>query len=189
VDIPPEVIQLGVQLGESAARNSATVVMDKMRALRERGKANETIDGLAEIVSDLISDKNELTLIAQSYQQQLVAQRITEGEVAYIAQTIVPLLQQLGENMEEAEGQKFKKQIEQLKPLLSVETVNLLQILGFDFRRAIGQPLTELVESMIKAQSPQAEGDVQVEQLKMQQALIGLAMDPDAFARFQAMGA
>ncbi|MFL0361308.1 hypothetical protein [Curtobacterium flaccumfaciens] len=176
-----------MQLAESTARNTATMVMDKIRALRERGRAQDTIDGLSEIVSDLIADKNELALIAQSYQQELVAQRITDAEVAYIAGTLVPLLLQLGDNMEGEEGVKFKKQVEQFKPLLSVETVNLLQILGFDFRRAIGQPLTRLVESLINAQSPEATSDVEAEQLKAQQAIIGLAMDPDAFARFQGL--
>ena len=187
MDVPPEVMQLGVQLAESTARNTATVVMDKIRALRERGKAQDTVDGLSEIISDLIADKNELALIAQGYQQTLVAQRITDGEVAYIAGTLVPLLEQFGEGMEEEAAEKFKKQISQLKPLLSVETVNLLQILGFDFRRAIGDPLTKLVESLITAQSPAAASTAQMEQVRLQHAAIALAMDPDAFQRFQSL--
>lgn len=185
MDFPPEVMQLGVQLAESTARNSASMVMDKIRALRERGRAQDTIDGLSEIISDLIADKNELALIAQSYQQTLVAQRITDAEVQYIAGTLVPLLEQLGDGMEDDAAEKFRKQIGQLKPLLSVETVNLLQILGFDFRRAIGEPLTALVESVITAQSPTAAAAAQAEQVKLQQAVIALAMNPEAFQRFQ----
>ena len=39
--------------------------------------------------------------------------------------------------------------IDVLKPLLSIETFTILQLLGFNFREAIGIPLTKLVNKSI----------------------------------------
>ncbi|MCK2025098.1 hypothetical protein KZC56_02210 [Microbacterium sp. SSW1-47] len=182
----PQIIELGVRLTEAAARNGASLVTDRVRGLLASGKKDDTIAGLEQLVSELVADKNEMTRIAQAYQAELVAQRLSSGDVKYIANTVVPLLENFAESMGEAEGEKFRTSIEGMKPLLSVETVNILQLLGFNFRRAIGEPLTALVAHLIsaRAQEPNA---LQIENLKNQQAMAQLAMDPDAFERFRAL--
>jgi len=38
-----------------------------------------------------------------------------------------------------------------MTPLPSVETVTILQLLGFNFRTAIGQPLTDLAGNAIRS--------------------------------------
>ena len=38
-----------------------------------------------------------------------------------------------------------------IKPILSKETFNILQILGFNFKKAIGEPMTEWIASLIKS--------------------------------------
>lgn len=73
-----------------------------------------------------------------------------------------------------------------MKPFLSVETVNVLQLLGFNFRKAIGEPLTALCESLILTQVSRST-ELQLEQLKNQQALVSLALDEAAFNRFNAL--
>ena len=41
-----------------------------------------------------------------------------------------------------------------LRPLLSKETFNILQLLGFNYKKAIGEPLTELINGLITSQIP-----------------------------------
>jgi hypothetical protein len=122
--------------------------------MRASGRHEDTIAGLEEIINDLQEDKRQLVSIAQAYQSQLVSQQLTSGDVRYIADTLFPLLEQLaganvGENIDEdgdadeesgedAKNQELLKQLRAMKPLLSVETANVLQLLGFNFRRAIG---------------------------------------------------
>lgn len=73
-----------------------------------------------------------------------------------------------------------------MKPLLSVETANVLQLLGFNFRRAIGEPLTTLCEKMILSRVDRSN-ELQLEAIRNQRALIELASDPEAYARFRSM--
>jgi hypothetical protein len=184
-NVTPQLVDLGLQLAASAARNTASSITDKIAAMRASKSAGDQVAALEQIVSDLIADKNELTLIAQSYQQELVAQQLTPGDVRYIADTVVPLLEQLADGMDEqGSGEKLKKQIETLKPLLSVETVNVLQLVGFNFRQGIGAPLTQRVKNAIEGRNDSGS-ELQVEGLRLQRAAMELAADPAAFERFR----
>lgn len=59
----------------------------------------------------------------------------------------MPVLQRLiKESGDDAAAQKT---MDLLKPVLSVETLTVLQLLGFNFKRAIGEPLTELLNQKI----------------------------------------
>lgn len=186
MELPPEVFELGGRLAEAAARNSASLVTDRVRGLLASGKKDDAIAGLEQLVSELVSDKNEMTRIAQAYQSELVAQRLTSGDVKYIAETVVPMLEEFASKMPGAQAQNFTKSIDALKPLLSVEMVNVMQLLGFNFRRAVGEPLTELVAHLITART-KVSSDLQLETLKHQQKFAELALNPEAYERFRAL--
>ena len=186
-DLSPQLANLGVQLAASAARNTASAIADKVSAIRATQSSNDQVAALEQIVSDLIADKNELTRIAQAYQHELVAQQLTPGDIRYITNTVVPLLEQLADGMgNQGEGAQFKKQIQTFKPLLSVETVNILQLLGFNFRQGIGAPLTQRLKVLIEG-SGAMNVDLQAETLRAQRAAMELAADPAAYARFREM--
>ncbi|WIB65047.1 hypothetical protein [Curtobacterium sp. MCBD17_040] len=80
----------------------------------------------------------------------------------------------------------MKQQIETFAPLLSVETVNVLQLLGFNFRQGVGSPLTRRVGELIGG-AVDAKEELQLEQLRHQRAAMELSVDPDAYARFREM--
>lgn len=204
-ELPAEVLQLGTQLTASMARNGSSMIMDKIRTMRASGRQEDTIAGLEEIIADLQEDKRELVQIAQAYQSELVSQQLAPGDIRYIADTLIPLLEQLvGASPEESDSEVHEeaaaaadarkqaslKQLELMKPLLSVETANVLQLLGFNFRRAIGEPLTSLCESLILsrvASSDDLQQQLQLASFRNQTALIGLAGDPQAYERFRSM--
>lgn len=178
MDVPPEVLQVGLNLTETMARNGAAAIMNKVRAARESGRKEESIAALEEIINELLADKQELVSIAQSYKAELISQQLNAGDVQYIVGTLFPLVRQ----MVESDPEKLD-QLEAVKPLLSVETVNVLQLLGFNFRKAIGEPLTALCEGIILSKVNR-DTDLELERLKSQQALISLSLDPEAYDRF-----
>ncbi|MBS3183286.1 hypothetical protein [Leucobacter manosquensis] len=183
MEVSEEVAGLGLRLAELMARNGATFVSDKIRGYKASGRSEETISGLEELVTQLIADKAEVARIAQAYEAELVAQRLSPGDVDYVTKTVVPKIEQLIESsggMDEA----TEKQFEGVKGLLSAETVNVLQLLGFNFRQAIGAPLTELVSKKILS-SVDTNVELQLAIEKRQQLLMQLALDPEATERFR----
>ena len=185
----PELQALGIQLAAVAARNTASAIADRIRAAFAGNKDRETITELEEIVSGLQTDKNELLRIAHAYEQELVAQRISEADIEYISEHIVPLITQLTEKaVTEQGGDTASAQaiIELIKPILSVETVTILQLVGFNFKRAVGEPLTELVATLIASQNrltQVASQELALLAAKREVAYLEIARDPEAWAR------
>lgn len=182
----PELQTLAVQLADAAIRNSAREVIDRISALRTKKQDKETIAELEQIINDLISDKAEITRIAQAYQDELVAQRISDEDVEFITTNIVPVLKALIESgaTSNAQSAATEKMLELLTPLLSVETITILQLLGFNFRKAIGQPLTDLIANAIRSRTqPDDAAALQRLDLEREIAVLQIAKDPDAYAR------
>jgi hypothetical protein len=134
----PELYSLGVQLADAALRNTASSVGDRITAAKARKRDQETIGELEEVINNLISDKNELVRIAQAYEQELAGQRISQSDVEYITTNIVPLLKRLemAGNKTGAGDSDVESTLDAVMPLLSVETINILQLVGFNFKRA-----------------------------------------------------
>jgi hypothetical protein len=189
----PQLQSLGLQLADVGVRNTAGSIADRVATAKARKKDQETIAELEEIVTGLISDKSELVRIAQAFEEELVAQRISANDIEYISIKFVPLLRQLLESAAVSNGEdtaKVEEMINLVQPLLSVETVTVLQLLGFNFRRAIGEPLTELVSKLILARTqgdPDTMLEIQRLTLERENTYLQLAQDPEALARLAAL--
>lgn len=143
----PELTQLSMQLANTAVRNSASVVAERINSARTRKRDQETIAELEEIVNELVADKAELVRIAQAYEEEFVSQRLSSENVEYIIGSVVPVLQRLV--AESGDETAVEKMMDLLQPVLSVETLTVLQLVGFNFKRAIGEPLTEVLHQRI----------------------------------------
>lgn len=178
----PQIAELTTRLAEVAVRNTASVVSDRIRAAKAQRKDRAVIAEMDEIITSLINDKNEAIQIAQALDEKFVAQRISDEELTHVTNTLVPIIEKLAEAAEVGDAGAT---IELLKPVLSAETLKVLQALGFNFKQAIGEPLTALLRALILKQSPDPETD----DLKAQQQIesMRLALDPEAFARFYAL--
>lgn len=141
------VAQLAANLVEATARNSASVILNKIKTVKTKKDNKETINELEEIISDLLTDKAEIQRIAQAYEQELISQKITEHDIKYITDNLLPILADFV-------PEKDKDQIEQLKKILSVETLTIMQLIGFNYKQAVGEPLTILLRKIIESKIP-----------------------------------
>ncbi|ARF13612.1 hypothetical protein [Sporosarcina ureae] len=191
----PDLIQASTQLAKYLTQKGAAAVREKMSISKEKDTDKERINVLEEIIQDLIDDKNDLIQIAQVYDEQLVAQKISEDDIEYITTNIIPLFEKLLPNTEEntdkgteGDAEDKKNELEIFKPLLSKETFNILQLLGFNYKQAIGEPLTQLVNSMIDSQKTVSK-DENLENQRIsyeyETQLLKMVNDKEAFKRYQ----
>ncbi len=143
-----QILQLSAKLAEAAARNTASGIANRIRVIRDRKETRETIGQLEEIINDLIADKNELVQIAQAFEQDLVAQRITPQQAQSLVSSLAPALERLAGS---GGGQQAKAALEPLIGILTPEVIDALQLLGFNFRQAIGEPLTDLLADFLRS--------------------------------------
>lgn len=186
MEINSELVQLGLNLGNIVARNSAQSVMDKIKSIKTTGDHKKIIGNLEEIINDLISDKNQLIQLVQSYEEVMILQKISDEDIGYITTSIVPLLERLLSESEGEDATRAKEALELFKPILSKETFNILQLLGFNFKKAIGEPLTELANAAITAKKPtSSEMTIELQMLAEQKQIeyFKIMQDEEAFRR------
>lgn len=146
---------LGVKLTESAVRNTAGAVIDKISAIKAKRDDKQTIQELEDIINNLLDDKNELVRIAQAYEQELVSQKISDSDITYITDTLVPLIEKFIDKIEnEDEKAKNQEYLDIVKSVVSKEMITVMQLIGFNFKQAIGEPLTTLIGKMIQSKMP-----------------------------------
>lgn len=99
MNVDPQVAQqiadLGVRLGDTVLRNTAGAIASRIKTVKAKKDDKATIHELEEIISSLIDDRNELIQIAQAYEQEFVAQQISEEDIAYITTSFIPVLKDL----------------------------------------------------------------------------------------------
>ena len=178
--IDPEVSHVATQLADVIARNAASAVASKVSAMRARKLDQEVMNELVELVNDLIADKNELIGIATAFEQELVAQRISDNDITYITTTLLPVVEKLAGFA--GEDEQTSEALDAIKGLVTPEMLTIMQLVGFNFRRAIGEPLTTLVERLIlsRVPAPEQSADLQALQLRQQAAYFEALTDPDA---------
>jgi hypothetical protein len=176
----PNVSELTTQLAELVTRNAASAVTSRISAIRSRKIDQQAMNELIELVNDLIADKNELIGVATALEQELVAQRISDDDITYITTTLLPVAERLA-NLADG-GEQASDALEAIKSLVTPETLTIMQLVGFNFRRAIGEPLTTLIERLIlsRVPAPDQSAELQALQLRQQTAYFQAIVDPDA---------
>lgn len=176
----PNTTELATQLANVAARNAASAVSSKIAAFRARKHDQAAVNDLIELVNDLVEDKNELIGIARAFEQELVAQRISDQDINYITTSFLPVVEELA-GFAEDDDSNTARAIEAIKSLITPETLTIMQLVGFNFRRAIGEPLTTLVERLILSRMPTLDqaAELQLLQLRHQAAYFEAVKDPE----------
>ena len=148
--LDPEITAVLAQLSEVAARNTVGAIQTRVSTAKATKQHENIVNELTEIINQLVEDRVELVGIATTLREQLVAQRITTEEITYITDKLIPAV----EDLAGLAGDDNAEAIEPIKKLVSVEMLTVLQLVGFNFKAAIGEPLTQVVEGLILQLAP-----------------------------------
>lgn len=174
------VTDLVVKTADVMIKNTTETIFNRIDAAKGNHDKEKTILALEEIIKDLLDDKNKLNQIIRQYEELLAIQKLSDKNIDYITENIVPLLSQVLESDivtkdNEEKAEEINKVINLLNPLLSVETLTILQLLGFNFREGIGVPLTNLVKGTInKKETEELNYQYNIEATKTQTELFKL---------------
>ncbi|WP_313584608.1 hypothetical protein [Lacrimispora sp.] len=186
MNVTPELITLSTELASIIGRKSVETIFDRINSAKKKGNKDEIIGNLEEIINDLISDKNRLIQISQAYEEILITQKISEDEIDYITTSIIPLLEDLFGQSNSENMEKIQYVIDSIKSLISKESFNIMQMLGFNFKKAIGEPLTDLISSLIKAKiTNNSDKSLNMQLLSIQRELeyLKVCQDEEAYER------
>ena len=137
-------VEMGVSLTELAIKGTATAVTDKIKAVKEEKNIEKIRNTYDEIVNELLSERDEAVRIAQAYKSELERIVISDDDIVHLHNTVSRILEivkafQLvaatAKGQEEVEKVTAQVQsYEQIKELISVDTLKTMQLLGFNYK-------------------------------------------------------
>ena len=140
------IVEMGVALSELAIKRTTTNVTNKIKTVKEEKNCEKLRSVYDEIVNEILLERDEAVRIAQAYKSEIDRIVINDDDIAHLHNTISDVLDLLKKLSPEMDVQSF----EVFKDLISVDTLKTMQLVGFNYKVAIGEPLTELCANAIK---------------------------------------
>ncbi|MGJ1091074.1 hypothetical protein [Enterococcus gallinarum] len=151
----PQLAALSADLLRTAGNNTLGFVETRIKEARTKKTIEEVNLVYSELVNGLLKDKQDLERIAYQYQDLYESVTISDEDIIYLQNTLQSVLDLLSEFVPQAE--ENAQSIEMVIKLLNKDTLKTMQLLGFNYKEAIGRPLTNLVASMIESKMPQQQ--------------------------------
>ncbi len=147
-----ELLVLGTSLTELAVKGTATVISNKIKAIKDEKNSEKIRATYDEIINELLNEREEAVRIAQAYKSELDKVSISDEDIEHLHNTVSRILELLKNSLDDNNQIEMARQIqtyEQIKELISVDTLKTMQLLGFNYKSAIGEPLTLMLRNFI----------------------------------------
>lgn len=151
--------EMGVSLTALAVKGTATAINTKIKSIKDVRNLEKIRSTYEEIINEILSEREEAIRIAQAYKTELDRIVISDEDIEHLHNTVSRVLEIVKtfqlisaatkgkEEIEKIEEQT--KSYEQIKELISVDTLKTMQLLGFNYKAAIGEPLTQICSKAI----------------------------------------
>lgn len=154
-------VEAGVSLAELAVKGTASAVNKKIRAVKDVKDAEKLRTTYDSLINEVLQEREEAVRIAQAYKAELDRIVISDDDITHLHATVSKVLDIIKAFSPETPVDSF----EAIKELISVDTLKTMQLLGFNYKAAIGEPLTNLCANAIASwgekKRPNANGSNQ----------------------------
>lgn len=152
-------VEMGVSLAELAVKGTASAVNKKIRAAKEIKEVEKLRATYDELINEVLLEREEAVRIAQAYKSELDRIVISDDDIEHLHTTVSRVLEivkmfQLAAAVTKGETETARinaqsESFEQIKELISIDTLKTMQLLGFNYKAAIGEPLTQICANAI----------------------------------------
>mgnify|MGYP007005738019 CR=1 FL=1 len=143
-------VDLGSSLAVLAAKGTASAVATKVKAIR----GDKDAASVRAAYDELLEERSEALRIAQTYKAELERVQIcdddSQGLDATIARVLEIFASMQSDGEEPSSPNATAMALGQFRQLISADTLRTMQLLGFNYKAAIDEPLTELCANKIK---------------------------------------
>lgn len=153
-------ISIGKRLTELVAKPAAEAIFVKIKGLKEEKDVNKLRSSYEEIITNLLEERTEAITIAKAYREKVESIEISEEDITSLHNTLSASLDLLSQvsTLDDSEIESMQT----LKNLVSADTLKALQLMGFNYKEAVGETLTKITKSWIEVMwSPKLESKTQ----------------------------
>ncbi len=155
------IVEMGISLAQLAVKGTVSAVNKKIRAAKEEKNIDKLRATYDELINEVLLEREEAVRIAQAYKSELDRIVISDEDIEHLHNTVSKVLDifntlqtltATGQGEEAIQkAQDAAAILSQLKNLISVDTLKTVQLLGFNYKAAIGEPLTQICANAISA--------------------------------------
>lgn len=138
-------IELGARLTELAVKGTASTISKKIQAAKDIKDADKLRTTYDSLMNEVLQEREEAVRIAQVYKDELDRIEISDEDIQHLYKTIEDVLDIIKKISPDTPIESF----EAIKDLVSVDTLKTMQLLGFNYKAAIGEPLTQICSEAI----------------------------------------
>jgi len=149
VEYASALVELGASITTLAVKGTTSAINARIKAIKDEKNSEKIRSTYDEIVNELISEREEAVRIAQIYKAEVDRIEISDEDIQHLHCTVEKLLELLKALSPDTSIEVF----EQIKELISIDTLKAVQLLGFNYKAAIGEPLTQLCANIILSKS------------------------------------
>ena len=155
---------LATQLAALIGNETVTAVNSKIAAMKTEKDIGKVKQNYENILNGLLNERAEALRIAQAYRDELEKVEISDEDIEHLHNTVERLIEIIKNFLIKQnngkDNQEIQEQIssfEQIKELISVDTLKTMQLLGFNYKQAIGDPLTMILRNFILSKVPTSD--------------------------------
>lgn len=146
---PTYVIGLTQTLNSIIGSETTKYAIDSITRFKGGKDKDAMIAQYEQVFNSLISENQELKRVALGYKDEYEKMNITDDNIEYLRNTFNRVLELVINMGDDEESEDQKRSIEQFASLIDVDTLKTMQLLGFNYKQAIGEPLTSIVNHYI----------------------------------------
>ncbi|BAX73560.1 MULTISPECIES: hypothetical protein [Lactobacillaceae] len=124
-------------------------VTNKITQIKSNHDLKKQITDYEQLVNDLLDNKNKLELTARNYKERLEQVTISDSDIESLHNTVSTVLKII-KPLSQSGEQEDEKSIDIVLDLLNSDTLKTLQLLGYNYKKAIGEPLTQITAEFLK---------------------------------------
>ena len=147
-------VDMGVALAELAVKGTASTVSKKIRAIKEVKDSEKLRIAYDSIVNEILQEREEAVRIAQAYKAELDKVVISDEDINHLQNTISRII----DIIKMFSPDKPVENFEMFKDLINADTLKTMQLLGFNYKAAIGEPLTKICAEAISSLGSKQNG-------------------------------
>ena len=145
-DVMSTLIESGTTLATLVAGGTVTAIKGEIQSLKSEKNADKIRAEYDEIITKILQERTDAILLAQTYKAELDRIEISDEDIEHLQNTVSHVLDIVKELSPQTQIDSYKT----IKDLISVDTLKTMQLLGFNYKSAIGEPLTELCAEKIR---------------------------------------
>ncbi len=141
-------MELGIQFAGAVGKTSYEWATTKIENAKKTKGLQEQVLVYDEIVNTLLNDKAEMERIAGEYKARYEQVTISDEDIEYLQKTVGELIFLLN-SFSDTQDKLDQDTIDLMLGLISKDTLKTMQLLGFNYKEAIGEPLTKVCSDFI----------------------------------------